>query len=442
MAVKGSVNASQARSILAGASGAKRFFLANNGVVSDYYQLYRAFKEIDDQTFSHHLNPSRNDFSAWVKGVFMDEALGAQLSGSKTRSEAAQAVFLRIRELQKVINSSTSLTANSPVPQSSENVEPARSLKEKLSKSGKSPVLLLPSLSRNNIQGVRQHDADLMKNAAAKPAAIKTAQRSAFPEHAAKKQRTRSSRREFSLPQSFQLPEFFNSQQTNPSSVSGERASFENEISSMQRSSVKITAPQPYSRQAQEKRSSIPLVNSILRTTRITAAGVQSSMTSALSSDSSIRNSAASQKEGQKRAEHHMFSVGGTMVALAALVVTVILLNVFKLSSPSGAVIGTDVSAPNWLNWLFLVIVVLAIVAFDMMMRDKKHGKVRGADINSNVAVETINGVVNPSTAVQPNAQSSQPAAMETSSAFQFMFGEKEENFQKSAIQEDQSGKS
>ncbi|HLC46731.1 MAG TPA: hypothetical protein VJI75_03230, partial [Candidatus Nanoarchaeia archaeon] len=148
MAVKGSVNVSQARSILAGASGAKRFFLANNGVVSDYYQLYRAFKEIDDQTFSHHLNPSRNDFSAWVKGVFMDEALGAQLSGSKTRSEAAQAVFLRIRELQKVINSSTSLTANSPVPQSSENVEPARSLKEKLSKSGKSPVLLLPSLSR------------------------------------------------------------------------------------------------------------------------------------------------------------------------------------------------------------------------------------------------------------------------------------------------------
>ncbi len=47
---------------------------------------------MSDETFSFHLNESKNDFRNWVKDVIGDEKLARDLEASNDRNQAIKAV--------------------------------------------------------------------------------------------------------------------------------------------------------------------------------------------------------------------------------------------------------------------------------------------------------------------------------------------------------------
>jgi hypothetical protein len=46
-----------------------------------------------DDTFMHHVNSSKNDFSNWIKGVFSLDRLAEKISKAKTRTELKNAIY-------------------------------------------------------------------------------------------------------------------------------------------------------------------------------------------------------------------------------------------------------------------------------------------------------------------------------------------------------------
>lgn len=70
------------------------------GSQKNLQELETALREMEDETFSHHVSEARNDFSNWVKDVIGDDKLAGDLNRSKTKTQAAKYVDDRITWLQ------------------------------------------------------------------------------------------------------------------------------------------------------------------------------------------------------------------------------------------------------------------------------------------------------------------------------------------------------
>jgi len=78
----------------------KRFWCQDGRVLKNLQELETALREMEDDTFRHHVSEARNDFSNWVKDVIGDDKLAGDLSRSKTRAQAAKNVADRITWLK------------------------------------------------------------------------------------------------------------------------------------------------------------------------------------------------------------------------------------------------------------------------------------------------------------------------------------------------------
>lgn len=67
-------------------------------------ELSRAFSNMGDESFTHHVNTEKNDFSNWVKDVIKDEKLARDLAKSRNQSQASKAVVDRISFLSSKLN--------------------------------------------------------------------------------------------------------------------------------------------------------------------------------------------------------------------------------------------------------------------------------------------------------------------------------------------------
>ena len=65
----------------------KAFILRNGQKLKDLKELKESLKYIDEETFKHHVNQERHDFSEWIHYVFKDESLARRIRNSKTRKE-------------------------------------------------------------------------------------------------------------------------------------------------------------------------------------------------------------------------------------------------------------------------------------------------------------------------------------------------------------------
>lgn len=74
----------------------KRFVLRDGRVLKDFVELAHALEHMSDDVFNHHVNSSRNDFRNWVRDVFSQKELAAELEKAKTRSELQLAVLKHI----------------------------------------------------------------------------------------------------------------------------------------------------------------------------------------------------------------------------------------------------------------------------------------------------------------------------------------------------------
>jgi hypothetical protein len=81
----------------------KRFWCHDGKTIKNLRELRKALIDISDETFHYHLSEGRNDFSKWIREVVGDDKLAGDLSKTKSRMLASQAVAQRISFLESKI---------------------------------------------------------------------------------------------------------------------------------------------------------------------------------------------------------------------------------------------------------------------------------------------------------------------------------------------------
>ena len=77
-------------------------FWVNNGIIlRNLEELANSLPEMNDETFQHHLNSEKNDFSNWVKDVIGDKKLANELLSARNRESALKKVRNRLNSLKR-----------------------------------------------------------------------------------------------------------------------------------------------------------------------------------------------------------------------------------------------------------------------------------------------------------------------------------------------------
>ena len=74
----------------------KCFVLKDGRVLKDLVELAHSLDHMSDDVFNHHVNNSKNDFRNWIRDVFGQKELAAELEKAKTRSDLQLAVLKHI----------------------------------------------------------------------------------------------------------------------------------------------------------------------------------------------------------------------------------------------------------------------------------------------------------------------------------------------------------
>jgi len=77
----------------------KKFFVEDGRVLGNMYELMESLKDMDEETFEHHVNKERNDFKNWVRDVIGDKALAKSVTRGNKRVLCAK-VDKRVKQLQ------------------------------------------------------------------------------------------------------------------------------------------------------------------------------------------------------------------------------------------------------------------------------------------------------------------------------------------------------
>ena len=76
------------RQIFGKAPEEKVFHLKDGRKLSSLLELTEAFESMAEDTFRHHVNDAKNDFSSWTKDVFKDEELAKDIQDIKDKGDA------------------------------------------------------------------------------------------------------------------------------------------------------------------------------------------------------------------------------------------------------------------------------------------------------------------------------------------------------------------
>ena len=77
------------------------FWLNDGSTLKNLEELSNAFPRMSDETFRHHVNGGKNDFSNWVKDVIGDKKLAHDLMASKNKVSALKKLRSRLNSLKK-----------------------------------------------------------------------------------------------------------------------------------------------------------------------------------------------------------------------------------------------------------------------------------------------------------------------------------------------------
>jgi len=80
-----------------------RFWCCNGAVLNNLQELESALNNMSEESFKHHANDERNDFTNWVKEIIKDEKLAKDLSKAKTKATAVKKVNARIKTMSNVL---------------------------------------------------------------------------------------------------------------------------------------------------------------------------------------------------------------------------------------------------------------------------------------------------------------------------------------------------
>lgn len=95
------VNSEKAKFYLSNADRDKAFFLQSGQALFNIYDLYNYLASITQSEYSLYANKYKNDFAAWVEGVYLNERLKNNLLSARTPKEAALYVGRNIKMLER-----------------------------------------------------------------------------------------------------------------------------------------------------------------------------------------------------------------------------------------------------------------------------------------------------------------------------------------------------
>jgi hypothetical protein len=97
------VSKEEAKRRLGDVPDGKRFWCHDGKIIKNLRELRKALIDMSDETFHYHSGEGRNDFSKWIREVVGDDKLVEDLSKTKSRMQASQAVAERISFLERKI---------------------------------------------------------------------------------------------------------------------------------------------------------------------------------------------------------------------------------------------------------------------------------------------------------------------------------------------------
>ncbi|MBT4823950.1 hypothetical protein HN695_05525 [Candidatus Woesearchaeota archaeon] len=101
----------KAKKILSNVHHDFKFKVVSGGELVNLEELLKALKTMDKESFSHHVNENKNDFSNWIKDVLKDSDLAEAVSCFYTKGEITELIETRVGELQGEIKKHEDFTS-------------------------------------------------------------------------------------------------------------------------------------------------------------------------------------------------------------------------------------------------------------------------------------------------------------------------------------------
>lgn len=79
-----------------------QFWVNDGTTIRNIEQLAEALRNMNEETFKHHANNEKKDFSNWLKDIVGDEKLAKELMKNKSKDSAYKKVKERIALLKRL----------------------------------------------------------------------------------------------------------------------------------------------------------------------------------------------------------------------------------------------------------------------------------------------------------------------------------------------------
>ena len=94
------VTKGEARKYLSDVAPEQCFWVNNGPILKNLDELANAMPDLSNDTFYHHVNSEKNDFSSWIRDAIGDQALANDLLSSKDRHSAVNKIRRRLNSLK------------------------------------------------------------------------------------------------------------------------------------------------------------------------------------------------------------------------------------------------------------------------------------------------------------------------------------------------------
>lgn len=95
------VTKDEARKYLGNIQPEQCFWVNNGPILKNLEELADTLPQMNDETFHHHVNNEKNDFSNWIKDVIGDQKLANDLLSSRDKESAVKKLSTRLNSLKK-----------------------------------------------------------------------------------------------------------------------------------------------------------------------------------------------------------------------------------------------------------------------------------------------------------------------------------------------------
>lgn len=95
------VTKDEARKYLNSTQPEQCFWVNNGPILKNVEELADTLPQMSDETFHHHVNNEKNDFSSWIREVIGDQKLANDLLSSKNKESAVKKLRARLNSLKK-----------------------------------------------------------------------------------------------------------------------------------------------------------------------------------------------------------------------------------------------------------------------------------------------------------------------------------------------------